>query len=202
MKKKKEIDNNSEQVLNKNYYKKLAEAQEKFISGNKVFFNFFEKFPPKGFQECINKYFAQSYLEFLKDYDKKLYEKFITDESRGDYYHFNNNPFDGWSPENIQTFTKSIERSILFEGKGGRLTKEKIILYTKTFEKYDEQILLGSKPKWSEVFSWACKYKNEQGDPLVSDDIDRKKQYKAFLKFRKENNLNSVKDFKKYLSLK
>jgi hypothetical protein len=186
-------------VLSREDHKKLDKTKENFLSDNKGFFDFLEKFPAKDFQECLNKYIAQSYLEFLKKYDAKLYKKFISDESVGGYYNNNKNLFDGWSPDNLETAKKALSRSIDFYGKGGRLTKERIKIYYKTFERYDSEKRDGKKPKWTEVFRWTTQSKDEKGNPLISDEQDRKRILKDFYKFKNENNIKSLKDFIIYL---
>jgi len=189
-------------LLSKKDHIKLNKAEEKFLNDNKGFFEFLKKFPTKDFHECIDRYCAQSYEEYLKNYDSNLYERFKSDESIGEYYRKNKNSFDGMSPENIETITKALGRSISFYGEGGRLTKRSIKIYTKTFERYDSEKRDGKKPKWSGAFRWATQSKVENGNPLISDKQDREKQKGTFLKFRKRNNLKSLTDFNNYLKKK
>jgi len=99
---------------------------------------------------------------------------------------------------NKEKFIKLIK----FRGKGGRLTKYKINLYRKVFEKYDTEKQNGKKPKWGASFISASMSKDDNGNPLISDEEDRKKQKDTFLKFRKRNKINSGADFIKFLKQK
>lgn len=198
----KELNNKTWKVLSTEDHKKLDKAQEKFLNDNSGFFAFLQKYDPKDFQDCINKYCAQSYLEFIKELDVKLYERLWNSEEAIVENLKRKNPFDGMSPENIQTIEKALGRSIEFYGKNGRLTKDKISLYAKVFETYDSEKQIVKKTEWSNTFRKVSKSKDENDNPLISDEKDRKRQMKQFLNFRNENNLNSLSDFKKYLRLK
>jgi hypothetical protein len=99
-------------------------------------------------------------------------------------------------------FSPFIDELKLNKFSGGHLTKEKIILYGKIFERFDTENQNGNNPSWTDVFNWVSKSKDENGDPLISDELDRKKQRKTFCNFRSRNKLYTAQDFEKYLASK
>jgi hypothetical protein len=199
MKKKKKVDDKSQKVLSEADREEIIGIQKRFSNNNKGFFEFLEKYPNIHFEVCLNEYLGQSFLKFLEKKNASLYKRFISDPNIGDYYKVLDDPLYGKNPENHDTITNALGRSIRFYGKGGRLSKRAIKIYYKTFETYDSEKQVGKKLEWSDVFRWTTKRADENGDQLISDEEDRERQKDTFLKFRRRNNLNSLADFQNYL---
>ena len=199
---KKKVPDTSWKVLSERDHKKLDKVQRLFKKVNTGFFEFLEKYDPKDLNECVQKYIVRSYLDFLKYYDKKLYQKLWESEEAIIENLKDKNPFEGINPENLAVITKALERSSSFYGRGGRLTIYKIDLYTKVFKKYDAAKQNGKGPKWSGIFRNVSESKDKDGNFLISDEQDRERQMKQFLNFRNEHKLNSLVDFNKFLQIK
>lgn len=97
-------------------------------------------------------------------------------------------------------FSPLIDQLKLAKFKGGHLTEDKIILYRKIFKRFDLEKQNDHNPKWTAVFNWESNYKDERGNPLISDEQDRNRQRKTFCNFRSKYKLNSAKDFEEYLT--
>lgn len=93
--------------------------------------------------------------------------------------------------EDLQNFVKNF--------KGGKLSKDKVIMYKKVFERMDLKRQGGMNPKWTDIFNWVTKEKDSDGNPLISDEKDRERMKKSFLNWRGTNKINSLNQFLTYL---